>query len=47
MRDKLNNINTFEYIEKWKDIKIEDANKMLKDKFKEEKMILSVVKPKK
>lgn len=47
MRDKLNNINTFEYIEKWKDIKIEDVNKMLKDKFKEEKMVLSVVKPKK
>lgn len=47
MRDKLNNLNTFDYIEKWKDIKIEDVNKMLKDKFKEEKMVLSVVKPKK
>ena len=46
MRDKLNNLNTFDYIERWKDIKIEDVNNMLKEKFKEERMILSVVKPK-
>ena len=47
MRDYLNNINSFDYIEEWSKINLEDANKMLKDKFIEEKMILSIILPKK
>lgn len=47
MRDYLNNIITFEYIEKWKKINLDEVNEMLKNKFKEDKMILSVIKPKK
>ena len=47
MRDYLNNIITFDYIEKWKEISLDEVNKMLKNKFKEEKMVLSVIKPKK
>ena len=47
MRDYLNNIITFDYIEKWKEINLDDVNEMLKNSFKEEKMVLSVVKPKK
>ena len=47
MRDYLNDIITFDYVEKWKEITLEDVNTMLKNKFKEEKMVLSVIKPKK
>ena len=47
MRDYLNDIITFDYIEKWKEITLNDVNEMLKNKFKEEKMVLSVIKPKK
>ena len=47
MRDYLNNIVTFDYVEKWKEITLNDVNEMLKNKFKEEKMVLSVIKPKK
>ncbi len=47
MRDYLNNIITFDYVEKWKEITLNDVNEMLKNKFKEEKMVLSVIKPKK
>ena len=43
MRDYLNNIITFDYVEKWKEITIEDVNTILRDKFDEERMILSVV----
>lgn len=46
MRDYLNNIVSFDDIEKWKEININDANEMLKDKFKEENMILSIILPK-
>ena len=47
MRDYLNNIMTFDYIEKWKEINLNEVNEMLKNKFKDEKMVLSVIKPKK
>lgn len=47
MRDYLNNIITFDYIEKWKEINLNDVNEMLRDKFKDEKMVLSVIKPRK
>ena len=47
MRDYLNNIMTFDYIEKWKEINLDEVNEMLKNKFKDEKMVLSVIKPKK
>lgn len=47
MRDYLNNIITFDYIEKWKEINLDEVNEMLKNKFKDEKMVLSVIKPKK
>ena len=47
MRDYLNNIMTFDYIEKWKEINLNEVNEMLKNKFKEKKMVLSVIKPKK
>lgn len=47
MRDYLNDIITFDYVEKWKEITLEDVNTMLKNKFKEEKMVLSVINPKK
>lgn len=47
MRDYLNNIITFDYIEKWKEINLNDINEMLRNKFKDEKMVLSVVKPRK
>lgn len=47
MRDYLNDIVTFDYVEKWKEITLEDVNTMLKNKFIEEKMVLSVIKPKK
>lgn len=47
MRDYLNNIITFDYIEKWKEINLNDVNEMLRNKFKDEKMVLSVVKPRK
>ena len=47
MRDYLNDIITFDYVEKWKEITLNDVNEMLKNKFKEEKMVLSVIKPKK
>ena len=47
MRDYLNNVVSFDYIEKWKEINITDINEMLKSKFNEEKMVLSVINPKK
>ena len=46
MRDYMNDIISFDYINEWNNITIEEANKLLKDKFIEEKMILSIVNPK-
>lgn len=46
MRDYMNNIVSFDDIEKWKEINVNDANEMLRNKFKEDKMILSVIEPK-
>ena len=46
MRDYMNNIVSFDGIEKWKKINVNDANEMLRNKFKEDKMILSVIEPK-
>lgn len=47
MRDYLNNIISFDYIDEWSKINLKDANQMLRDKFIEDKMILSVILPKK
>ena len=47
MRDYLNNIISFDYIDEWSKINLKDANQMLRDKFSEDKMILSVILPKK
>ncbi len=47
MRDYLNNIISFDYIDEWSKINLKDASQMLKDKFIEDKMILSVILPKK
>ena len=46
MRDYMNDIISFDYINEWNNITIEEANEMIKDKFIEEKMILSIVNPK-
>ena len=46
MRDYLNNIISFDYLNEWNNINIEDANKELKDRFVEDKMILSIINPK-
>ena len=46
MRDYMNNIISFDYLNEWNNINIEDANKELKDRFIEDKMILSIVNPK-
>ena len=42
----MNDIISFDYINEWNNITIEEANEMIKDKFIEEKMILSIVNPK-
>lgn len=47
MRDYLNNIISFDYIDEWSKINLKDANQILRDKFIEDKMILSVILPKK
>lgn len=46
MRDYMNNIISFDYLNEWNNINIEDANKELKDRFVEDKMILSIINPK-
>ena len=46
MRDYMNDIISFDYINEWNNITIEEANEMIIDKFIEEKMILSIVNPK-
>lgn len=46
MRDYMNNIISFDYLNEWNNINIEGANKELKDRFVEDKMILSIINPK-
>ena len=46
LADSMKNINSFEYIEKFTDITVEYVEKTLKEVFREENMILSVIKGK-
>ena len=44
LADSFKGINTFDYIEKFNNVTKEYAEQILRDVFKEDKMILSVIK---
>lgn len=46
MRDYMNNIISFDYLNEWNSINLENANKELQNRFLEDKMVLSIVNPK-
>ena len=47
LADYFKEINSFDYLENCNQITIEYANQILKDLFKEEKQVISIVNPKK